>query len=209
MTEYIYEFFANIFQNNAILATILISMVPIIEVKGAIPFATNEIIWQDLAITNWEAFVWSILGCSIIVPIIALIFKPIIALLKKSKKMQNIGGAIENFILSKSNRMNKKSSANKNSYWKKLLFIFIFVAIPLPFTGVWTGTCIAVCMNIDYFSACIAVILGNIVAGILITLILQFFPCLNNWLFFIFLGFVLIFIIIKTIIYFKNKRKNT
>jgi len=209
MTEAIYSFFAGIFQDNIILATILISMVPIIEIKGAIPFSTSSIIWKELAMTNWESFGWAILGSSIIVPIITLLFKPIIDQFKKIKALQKIGCAIEDFVLSKSERIENNVGASKNQYWKKLLLLFIFVALPLPLTGVWTGTCIAICMNVDYFSACITVILGNIIAGTIITLILEFLPWLNDWLFFIFLGIIILFLIIKLLIYLINKKKNT
>lgn len=208
MIEYIYNFFASIFENNVVLATILISMIPIIEIKGSIPFATNEIIWKDLAITNWQALGWAILGSSIVVLILALIFKPIIVWIKKIKGVNRFGCAIENFVLSKSKRINESASAGKFYHLKKLLFILIFVSIPLPLTGVWTGTCIAVCLNIDYWQSCLVVILGNIIAGLIVTLILEFVPWLNNWLFFIFLGLILIFITIKTIIYLVANRNS-
>ncbi len=209
MMDSIYHFFASIFDNNVILATILISMIPIIEIKGSIPFATSEVIWKESAITNWQAFGWAVLGSSIIILFLAIAFKPIISGMKKIKSIRKVGCAIENFVLSKSERIEENASASKFYYWKKILFVFIFVAIPLPLTGVWTGTCIAVCLNIDYWKSCLSVILGNIVAGLIITLILEFVPWLNDWLFFIFLGLIIIFILIKIIYHFLNKRKNT
>ena len=49
MTEFLHNLFATIFNDNIILATILISMLPIIEIRGAIPFSTNPGFWGSLA----------------------------------------------------------------------------------------------------------------------------------------------------------------
>ncbi|MBO5954584.1 MAG: small multi-drug export protein, partial [Clostridia bacterium] len=101
----------------------------------------------------------------------------------------------------------EKSKRFSKSYWKKMLAIFVFVAIPLPFTGVWTGSCVAVFIGLDYISTCFSVVCGNIVAGLLITLILQFFPWLNNWLFYIFLIIIALIIIYELVKFFINKKK--
>ena len=90
MTEFLHNIFATVFNDNIILATILISMVPVIELRGAIPFATNSGFWGNLALNQWEAFGWSFLGSSVVVPILALIFLPIINWLKKTKTFNKI-----------------------------------------------------------------------------------------------------------------------
>ena len=210
MTEFLHNIFATVFNDNVILATILISMLPVIELRGAIPFATNPGFWNSLAMNQWTAFGWSLLGSSSIVPIIALIFLPIINWLKKTKLFGKLAFAIENRVKSKTSNIEnaeEKSKRFSKSYWKKMLAVFVFVAIPLPFTGVWTGTCVAVFIGLDYISTCLSVITGNIVAGLLITLILQFFPWLNNWLFYIFLIIIAIFIIYETTRYLLKKKR--
>lgn len=201
MSEFIQNIFTTIFNDNIVLATILIAMIPIIELRGAIPFATNTGFWGKLALSNWSAFGWSLLGSCLIVPFIALLFLPIINWLKKTKAFSKFAIWIENRVKKKSSNINSDKPQNNNkfnkNYLKKLLGIFVFVAIPLPFTGVWTGTCIAVFLGLDFISTCLTVISGNIVAGSLITLILQFFPWLNDWLFYIFIGIVLIVLIVE------------
>ena len=87
MTEFLNNLFANVFGENIILATILISMVPIIELRGAIPFATSTGFWGNIAMDNWTAFGWSLLGSSLIVPLVALIFIPIINWLTAQMKI--------------------------------------------------------------------------------------------------------------------------
>lgn len=208
--SFISDLFVKIFDGNVVLATILIAMVPIIELRGAIPFATNTSLWGSLAISNWKAMGWALLGSSIIVPIIALIFIPIINWLKRTKLFGKLASAIENRIKNKADSISngeQKSERFSPAYWKKILAVFVFVAIPLPLTGVWTGTCVAVFLGLDYLSSCITVVLGNAVAGLLIALILKFFPWLNNYLLWIFLALVAIFIIYELIRHFIKKKK--
>lgn len=202
MTEFLHNIFASIFNNNVILATIIIATLPVIELRGAIPFATNPGFWGTHTMSNWTAFGWSFLGSSMIVPIIALIFLPLINWLKTTKLFRKLAIAIENRVKSKTKNIKNADEKNERfskSYWKKVLAVFIFVAIPLPFTGVWTGTCVAVFIGLDYLSTCISVIAGNLVAGILISLILQFFPWLNGWLFYIFLILIVLIVIYEMI----------
>lgn len=211
MTEFLNNLFANIFGDNVILATILIAMVPIIELRGAIPFATNSGFWGINTLSNWTAFGWSLLGSSVIVPIVALIFIPLITWLKRTKLFGRLARAIENRIKSKTENIagaDEKSARFSRTWWKKVLAVFIFVAVPLPLTGVWTGTCVAVFIGLDYLSTCVTVISGNIVAGLLITLILQFFPWLNDWLFYIFLIIIAVILVYELVRHFVKKSKN-
>ncbi len=210
MTEFLNNLFANVFGENIILATILISMVPIIELRGAIPFATSTGFWGNIAMDNWTAFGWSLLGSSLIVPLVALIFIPIINWLKKIKLFKKLALAIENRVKSKSEKINGADENIKKfslAWWKMVLAVFAFVAVPLPFTGVWTGTCVAVFLGLDYVTTCLSVISGNFVAGILITLILQFFPWLNDYLFYIFIILIFVIIIVEIIRHFVKKKK--
>ena len=172
MSEIIQEIFKNIFGNNSILATILISTLPIIELRGGIPFGMSKTFWGSHALTSWESFGYAFLGSSLVVPILALIFLPVINWLKKTKLFKNLATKIENSIKSKSKKLEENYSTNSNDeldkteetkesvdkrkvvynkkFFLKLLGVFAFVAIPLPLTGVWTGTAIAVMLGIPY-----------------------------------------------------------
>lgn len=207
--SFVSEFFVKLFDGNVWLATSLIAMVPIVELRGAIPFAANTSLWGSLALTNWKALLWSLLGSSIIVPIVALIFTPVINWLKKTKLFGKLANAIENRIRNKANGIadEQKSEKFSRAYWKKVLAVFVFVAIPLPLTGVWTGSCVSVFLGLDYLSTCLTVLAGNVVAGLLITLILEFFPWLNNYLLWIFLGIVAVIIVYEILRHFIEKKK--
>ncbi len=212
MTEFLSNIFVGIFGDNVVLATILIAMVPIIELRGAIPFATNTGFWGVNALSNWVAMGWSLLGSSLIVPIIAIVFVPVMNWLKKTKLFGKLASAIENRIKSKSEKIEgseEKSKHFSKAWWKKVLAVFLFVAVPLPLTGVWTGTLVAVFIGLDYLTTCITVITGNVIAALLISLILQFFPALNDWLFYIFIAIVLLVVLYELVRYFVNKKKKT
>lgn len=210
MTELITNFFSTVFGDNVELATIIIAIIPIIELRGAIPFATNANFWGSNTLNQWAALAWSLLGSCAVVFLLAAIFLPIINWLKKTKLFGKLALAIENRIRSKSESIegaNEKSKRFSKTYWKKVIATFIFVAIPLPLTGVWTGTCLAVFIGLDYWTTCITVIGGNVVAGVFISLILEFFPWLNNYLFYIFMILVLVFILYEIASHFIKKRK--
>lgn len=199
MVENITTFFSNIFGNNVILATILISIVPIIELRGAIPFAVNKLFWPTNALNIWQSLLYSLIGSSLVVPILALIFIPLLKWLKNTKLFKKLACAMENYIKSKSKQENFVSDKNSSNLWKKILFVFVFVAIPLPLTGVWTGTCIACVLNLNFLTTCLTVVCANVIAGLIIVLILTLFPWLNNWLFLIFLVIVCIALLIELI----------
>ena len=62
---------------------------------------------------------------------------------------------------------------------KKFFAVFIFVAIPLPMTGVWTGTAIAVFLNLKFHQSILPIMIGNLVAGGIILGLAEF--CLAVW----------------------------
>jgi len=260
MTAFIERVFSTIFGDNVILATILIAVVPIIELKGAIPFSMSTAIWGSNALSYWSAFLCGLLGSCMVVPFLALLYIPIINWLKKTKLFKNLALKIENKINNKkqnienktlalednantvtslqegstestSNQINTNKDANNKvedvkdttnnfgaskksktiynkAFFLKILGVFVFVAIPLPLTGVWTGTCLAIALGLGFWWSCLAVISGNMVAGAIITIISRLFGDNSLIFFYIFLALILvigIFLLIKSII---NKKKS-
>lgn len=208
MIEAIGSFFSSVFGDNIVLATILIAMVPVIELRGAIPFATNSVFWGELAISNWQSYLWGFIGSSLIVPVLALLFIPFMNWLKKTRVFKKMASAIENRIQKKASAIENSNKEKRNKYLKYMVAIFVFVAIPLPLTGAWTGTCVAIFLGLDFFSTCLSVIAGNAAAGLIVCLILEFFPWLNDWLFLILVGIILLIGLISLIRNLINKHKN-
>lgn len=176
MTETIKNTITTYFQNNPWLATFIIALLPIFELRGAIPFGMSTQIWQGLALTPFVSFLTSFLGTTLIIPIIAIIFIPLINLLKQSKLFKNIATTFENKIKSKTNSITQKGTNKLN----KLISVFLFVAIPLPLTGVYTGTCVAVMLGLNFYEILLTVASGNLIAGLIILLISTVFK--NNTL---------------------------
>lgn len=231
MTDAIRELFSTIFGDNVILATILIAMLPIIELRGAIPFGMSIDFWGANALTNITSFLWSFVGSSVVVLALAVAFIPIINWLKNTKWFSGLATKIENRIKNKTDKINQdvenksldhtekvKNIGNasekkeKKKLWLKVLGLFSFVAVPLPLTGVWTGTCIGVMLGFNYWQTCLIVIAGNLTAGLIITFVCSIFPAFTTVILYIFLGFVVAFLlygIIKGVIAKTKSKKST
>lgn len=252
MSEIIGEIFKNIFGDNVILATILISMIPIVELRGGIPFGMSKAFWGKNALSSWQAFGWSVLGSCLVVPVLALFFLPVINWLKKTKLFKKFAEKIENMIKSKSaniqgkldkaeeesnvvdankaeqtnvvndnvNETNSESKENavavnkvedkklNKQFWIKFFGVLAFVAIPIPLTGVWTGTAIAVMIGLDFKWTCLSVITGNLIAGVIMQTICAIFPNFTTTILLIFLGITALLIIFSLIKNKINKNKN-
>jgi len=148
MIEAIEAYLAGI---NHELAVFLISMFPIIELRGAIPFGVA------LGVGWRSVYFLSVLGNLIPAPFIILFFRPVIEYLEKTKLFGKLASKIKN-------RANSKVK-DVNRY--KMLGICLFVAIPLPGTGAWTGAAIAALMKMRLKHALPMIILGVLIAGIL------------------------------------------
>lgn len=136
---------------------LLVSMLPIIELRGAIPVA------MAMGMSATHAFITCFLGSLIPVPILLLGIRPVFSWLK--------GTVIYNKIIHKliHRTLNKSYYVEKYGFWGLLLF----VAIPLPGTGVWSGTLAAVLLDIRFKVAFPAILIGNFIAGIFIMTLSQ------------------------------------
>ena len=199
MIAFLENLFSSIFGDNVALATILIAIVPIIELKGAIPFGMSNAIWKGAELSKWGAFGCGVLGSSLVVPLLALIYIPLIKWLKNTKLFRKLAEKIENRVNAKKQSVENKNS--KKSLFFKILSVFIFVAIPLPLTGVWTGTCLAVALGLGFVTTTITVILGNICAGLIITLLSSIIsPIIFLYVFLSLIALSILYLIIKSII---------
>ena len=211
MADILGKIFSFVFGNHSMIATVIISMFPIIELKGAIPIGMSVDYFGEYALDGTSAFLLSLLGSSLVVPIIALIFTPILNWLKRTKLFRKFGEYIDQKVNKHKSdidsKVDKVKSGTKSTIIKSLL-IFGFVAIPLPLTGVWTGTCVAVAVGLNLWQTCLSVILGNIVAGLIIVFVCSVFPEIITILSIVFIAIVLVLV---AIILFKMflPKKNT
>ena len=137
------------------LIVFLISMVPLIVLRGAIPYAVG------FGIPLLPAYVIAIIGNMIPVPFIYLFARKVLVWGKDKPLI----GKFFTFCLEKGEKGGKKLQATAG----KGLFIalMLFVGIPLPGTGAWTGTLAASLLDMDFKSSVLAVLLGVLLAGII------------------------------------------
>ncbi len=136
-----------------------VSMVPLIELRGSLLIAGG------LDINNWLAYVIAILGNMLPVPFIYLFARKVLEWGKDKKVI----GKFCNWCLVKGEKGGKKLEAKAG----KGLFValLLFVGIPLPGTGAWTGTLAASILNINFKKTILAVMLGVMLAGIIMMLL--------------------------------------
>ena len=141
----------------------LISMVPLIELRGAIPYAVGV---NNLGgnMNMVVVYILAILGNMLPVPFIYLFARKILEWGKDKKFI----GKFFTFCLEKGEKGGKKLQAKAG----RGLFValMLFVGIPLPGTGAWTGTLAASMLDMDVKKSAIAVMLGVIIAGVIMGL---------------------------------------
>ena len=137
---------------------LLISMIPLVELRGAVPVAiASGIPW-------WQALVLCVIGNMLPVPIIFFFARRV---LKWGADKPLIGGFFT-FCIEKGDKGGKKlqETAGKGLF----IALLLFVGIPLPGTGAWTGTLAASFLDMDFKSSVIAVMLGVMLAGVIMGL---------------------------------------
>ena len=135
------------------LIVFIISMVPILELRGGLLAAGPAF----LDIPTWRAIPICIIGNLIPIPFILLLIRPIFAWLRRTKLFRPLVEKLEAKAMSKSGQI------EKYEFWGLVLF----VGIPLPGTGAWTGALIASLLGIDWKKAFLAVVIGVCMATVI------------------------------------------
>ena len=132
-----------------------ISMVPVVELRGAIPIAVG----MDL--NELLSFIICIIGNMIPVPFIYLFARKVLEWGSDKKVI----GKFCNWCLLKGERAGKKlqDKAGRGLY----ISLLLFVGIPIPGTGAWTGTLAASLLKLDFKKSVLAVLLGVLLAGLI------------------------------------------
>ena len=133
----------------------LISMVPLIELRGAIPVS------QALGMPILPSYIISVIGNMLPVPFIYLFARKVL----EWGADKPLIGKFFTFCLEKGEKGGKKlqEKAGRGLF----VALLLFVGIPLPGTGAWTGTLAASILDMDFKSSTLAVMLGVLLAGII------------------------------------------
>lgn len=149
------------------LVAFLVSMLPIVELRGGIPVAAL------LGIDFLPALTLCVLGNLLPIPFILLLIIPIFNWMKKTKLFSPLVAKLENKTLSKRDRL------EKGEFWG----LMIFVGIPLPGTGAWTGALLAALLGIKFKKAIVAIICGVLIAAAIMSILFYAAPDIFKMLF--------------------------
>ncbi len=138
-----------------LLATAIMSMAPIVELRGGIPFGTA------LGLEPYQAMLAAIVGNLIPIPFILIFIRKLFRWMRRFEPL----GKIADYFESKAE--GKKEQVTKY----KIFGLCIFVAIPLPGTGAWTGALIAAVLDMKFKEAFPSIVVGVFIAAILVTAI--------------------------------------
>ena len=137
------------------LKTLVTAMMPILEIRGAIPVGVAS------GLDPWLAFAVGFVGNMLPIPILILLTRKVIEWLKKHNMLVKLTAWLEN----KGSKGAQK--VQKYSFWG----LFILVAIPLPGTGAWTGALVASLLDMRLKRALPAIAMGVAVAGLIVLLV--------------------------------------
>ena len=146
-----------------LLYILLISMVPLIEQRGAIPVGILAYHINPLLV-----FTVSLLGSFVPAPFVYLFFNKILAWMKTVKKLDKFTSFIDRKI--------QKGAKQVEKYME--IGLTIFVGIPLPTTGLWTGSAIAAFLGLDFKKSMLCVFLGGIISAVIITIVSVLAPAI-------------------------------
>ena len=166
MAETLTQFFQGLGLSNEVVIFI-ISMLPVVELRGGIIMAAL------LGMKWYVAVPICIVGNLLPIPLVLKFVRRILDFLKKSKHLKKI---IEWF-----EERTKNKGKNIENGW--LAGLIVFVGIPLPGTGAWTGSLAADLLRIDFKKSMFAVTVGVLIAAAIVTVICYAFPALASQIF--------------------------
>lgn len=143
-----------------LLITFFMAAVPLIEQRGAIPYGILS------GQSAWLVFVMALAGSLLPVPIILLLFNKIYQWLLRYKFFSRLVKHID-----------KKIAKNQATFEKyEELALILFIAIPLPTTGLWTGSAIAAFLKLDFKKSIACAAIGGALSAIVITILCLLIP---------------------------------
>jgi len=149
----------SVFQNlPAELATLLIALIPIGELRVAIPVGilSFDLPW-------WSAYIFAVIGNMIPVFFLLYLLEPVYKFLDKRSPFFH---RMFEWVFKRTRRKLEKK-VQKYGVWALMLFVMV----PLPITGAWTGSIAAFIFGMKYKKALLAIFLGVLIAGVIVTLI--------------------------------------
>lgn len=196
------QFFVNNFGEMVWLAVMIFAMLPIAEVRLAIPFGLSVALWGNLTLHPAIIILCAFVGALIPGIFLLILLKPIFNKLKKTK-------IFKRFIikLEKTFKQKAKSIEKKDKKTSGILALILFNGLPLPFTGVWTGSAVAAFSSFGFWTGFMCIVIGNLIDTIIISLICLVF---GNSVVVVLIAMIILitlYLFWMLYLYIKNKRK--
>lgn len=181
--------------------TVLIAALPIVEARLALPIGLG------LGMSGVMAWLLAFVGSSMLAPLLLLVLIPFIRFLARTRVFRRIGSALYARIEQKSAAVESKHAEVKNgeaesensetgsengaspkkkrrlsAEAKKMLGVYLFVALPVPLTGVWTGCAVASVLGLKYPKALVSVLAGNLTASLILWLLCACFAAYIDYI---------------------------
>ncbi len=160
---------------------IILSCIPLIESRYAI--VVGMAAFKDM--DTVELFILTQLGALFVGLVLLLLLKPVFKWMKSTRLFKSLVERLESLGKKKGEKLEGKirdSKSEKAKIWASVVGVYIFVAIPLPGTGVWTGALVATLLDIRFKYALPALILGSITATLVMLAFSNIFLNAPEWL---------------------------
>lgn len=151
--------------SNDYLLLFVVSAIPLVEMRGAVLLAAS----MEGSMVLKSLICW--IGSSVVCPLIILTFRPLVDKLKSTKAFSGLAVRIDGLVAKRAAKNLKVRNNGQNRPNRKYLLLFAFVAVPLPLTGVWSGSAISCFMEGGCLKKTASVVLGNLVATLLMTIV--------------------------------------
>ncbi len=210
MVEFIQELITTIFGNYVWIGIIILAMIPVTELRVALPFAMSSA-WGSKKLLWWQAYICAVVGSTIPAFVIIPLLLPVFAWMKKTKWFAKLANAFDERFTGKSKNIGEKvKSENDLRKAEKIKFwgVVAFVGIPLPLTGAWTGSAVAAYLKMHWLKGVCAVFLGNLISGLIMLTFCLLFPNAVDMITYVFLGLIAIVFIVGIVLHFVKKKKN-
>lgn len=147
----------------------VIAMVPVFELRGAIPIAYLS--WN---MSIWHTYLWAVAGNMVPIPFILLFLGPFSDWLRRHSRHMDRFFA---WLFARTRRKHGKAFER----WRDVA-LCLFVAIPLPGTGAWTGALAAFVFDVPFWPAMAAIFAGVLIAGVVVSVVVYVFAAIPLWL---------------------------
>ncbi len=179
----------------------IVALLPMLESKVAIPLGMSMQIWGNEVLSPIMCFLLAVIGS--VLPSVLII------MLAKFIKKRTSGFIYERFVSSVQEKYKSdfEKLSSKQSVVKKCMSIALFVAVPLPLTGVYTGSLIAGFSNLKWWQAFISILIGEIISGLVVLLLSTLFDNSAFYILLITICLVAIFVVVNLFMQLVNRIK--